>query len=120
MSRIRILAAAACAALVALALTATASTATPTLVGTVGPGFTITLTKGGKKVKSLKRGTYKLTVRDRSASHDFHLRGPGLNKIVTGVGFVGTKSITVKLRKGGYVYVCDPHARSMKGNFIVT
>jgi plastocyanin len=32
---------------------------TPTLTGTVGPGYTIHLTKGGKKVTSLKAGTYK-------------------------------------------------------------
>jgi hypothetical protein len=32
--------------------------AKPTLNGTVGPGFTITLTQGGKKVSKLEAGTY--------------------------------------------------------------
>ena len=42
------------AATVALLAVPAALAATPTLVGTVGPGFTITLTKGGKKVAKLK------------------------------------------------------------------
>ena len=104
----------------ALAAAAPAAAAPPKLVGTVGPGFTITLAKGGKKVTTLKAGTYVLVVRDRAASHDFHLRGPGLNKVVTGTPFVGTKTITVKLRKGTYTYVCDPHASFMHGSFRVT
>lgn len=102
-----------------LAAAVPAAAAPPKLVGTVGPGFTITLTKGGKKVTRLKAGTYSLTVRDRAASHDFHLRGPGLNKFVTTTPFVGTKTITVKLRKGTYTYVCDPHASLMHGSFKV-
>jgi plastocyanin len=107
-------------AVLALAASAPAAAAPPKLVGTVGPGFTITLTKGGKKVTTLKAGTYVLVVRDRADSHDFHLRGPGLNKVVTGTPFVGTKTITLKLRKGAYSYQCDPHASIMHGAFRVT
>ena len=44
-------------------------TATP-LVGTDGPGFTITLTKGGKAVKSLKPGSYMVTVNDNTMSSE--------------------------------------------------
>ena len=36
--------------------------AAPKLVGTVGPGFTITLTQGGKKVTKLKAGKYKFVI----------------------------------------------------------
>ena len=96
-----------------------ASAATPRLVGTDGPGFTITLVKGTKKVSSLKAGKYMITVRDKSNIHNFHLRGPGLNK-ATSVSFVGNKTWTVTLRKGIYRYVCDPHATSMKGSFRVS
>ena len=107
------------AALVVAALAAAPAQAAPTkLVGTVGPGFTITLTKGGKKVRTLKPGRYAITIRDKSAAHNFHLRGQGLNKMTT-VGAVTTKTWTVTLKKGTYRYVCDPHASSMKGSFKV-
>lgn len=93
---------------------------TQKLTGRVGPGFTISLKKGGKKVKSLKAGTYKLAVRDQSAFHNFHLVGPGVNK-KTRVAFRGTVTWTVRLRKGKkYSYRCDPHARNMKGSLRAT
>jgi plastocyanin len=97
---------------------APAAAATPKLTATVGPGFTITLTKGGKKVTSLKAGKYTIAVRDKSNIHNFHLKGPGLNKL-TSVSYVGNKTWTVTLKKGTYRYVCDPHATSMKGSFKV-
>ena len=59
------------------------------------------------------------TVTDRSSSHNFRLRGPGFNKAITSVGFTGTKTVTVRLRKGTYRYVCDPHSSFMKGSFRV-
>ena len=106
--------------LVGLALVAAAPTsgATTRLVATVGPGFTITLKKAGKKVTSLPAGTYTISVQDKSAFHNFHLVGPGVNKRST-VDEVATKTWTVKLRKGTYRYVCDPHATQMKGSFTV-
>jgi plastocyanin len=118
MTRLQLLAAAALAALVAAA-PATSMTV-PKLTGTVGPGFTITLKKGTKKVTSLKAGKYKIVVSDKSSIHNFHLKGPGLNKVITTVGFMGTKTVTVTLKKGIYRYVCDPHSTTMKGSFKVT
>ena len=97
---------------------APAAAATPKLVGTVGPGFTITLTKAGKKVKSVKPGKYTFVVHDKSNIHNFHLKGPGLNKS-TSVSYVGNKTWTVTLKKGIYKFVCDPHASSMKGSLKV-
>ncbi len=100
--------------------TSPAKASATTLVGTVGPGFTISLTKSGKAVKTLKAGTYTITVRDRSPIHDFHLSGPGVNK-TSGVPFSGTvvwKSL--KLKKGSYKFFCDPHSAIMKGSFKVT
>ena len=89
--------------------------------GTVGPGFTITLTSGGKKVSTLKPGSYKVTVNDKASIHDFHLFGPGVNKVITTVPFTGTKSVTVTLKKGTYTDQCDPHAASgMKATFKVS
>jgi plastocyanin len=94
-------------------------TATP-LVGIDGPGFTITLTKGGKAVKSLKPGSYMVTVNDNANIHNFHLFGPGVNKVITTVPFVGKKSVNVTLKKGTYTFQCDVHASSgMKGTFKV-
>ena len=90
------------------------------LKGTVGPGFTITLKKGTVKVKTLKAGKYSITVSDRSNIHNFHLKGPGVNKVISGTPFQGTKTVTVTLKKGIYRYVCDPHASVMKGSFRVT
>ena len=107
-------------AVTGLALAANASPmSTKKLVGTVGPGFTITLKKGKTKVTSLKAGKYKIVIKDLSNIHNFHLTGPGLNK-KTSVGAKGTFNWTVTLKKGTYKYICDPHASIMKGSFKVT
>jgi len=115
--RFRMLAAAAVVG--ALAPVASAGAVTPKLAGTVGPGFTITLKQGSKPVKRLRAGTYRITVSDRSSIHNFRLRGPGLNREITQVAFVGRKTVVVKLRKGTYTFVCDPHFTTMKGSFKV-
>jgi plastocyanin len=89
-----------------------------TVNGTVGPGFTIGLTSNGKKVAKLKAGVpYRFVISDRASIHDFHLSGPGLNRVLTGVGFTGTKSFVLTLKKGTYRFVCDPHASIMHGSF---
>jgi plastocyanin len=102
----------------ALAIPA-AFAATPTLNGTDGPGFTITLTKAGKKVSKLKAGTYIFKIADKSSIHNFHLKGPGIDK-KTSVG--AKKNVTWKLRlkAGKYTFVCDPHKSLMKGSFTVS
>ena len=106
-------------ALVAALMVPAAYAATPKLSGTVGPGFTITLTKGGAKVKTLKAGTYVFKISDKSGIHNFHLTGPGLDK-KTGVGFQGAVTWKLQLKKGTYTYVCDPHSSFMKGSFKVS
>ena|SRR5471030_2433902 len=108
---------------VAAVLAATAlgrGTATPTLVGTVGPGYTITLTMSNKVVKTLKAGTYKLVIHDKATIHAFSLDGPnGYAKDFTTVPFVGTKTFTVKFKAGAYKYYCPPHESIMFGHFTV-
>jgi plastocyanin len=106
----------------ALAATAVGSAATPTTVnGTVGPGFTIALKLNGKPVTKLKAGTpYRFVISDQADIHDFHLSGPGLDRVITTVDFVGTKSIVLKLKKGSYRYLCDPHSTFMHGRFAVS
>ena len=107
------------AAALALGTAGSAQPATKKLVATVGPGFNINLTMGGKKVKSLRAGSYRISVQDKSDIHNFHLKGKGVNKD-SGVDAVGTKTWTVKLVKGSYTYVCDPHKQAMRGAFTVT
>ena len=110
------------AALVALALlfSVTAKAAPQKLVATVGPGYTIALkSASGKRVNSLTRGTYAIVVKDRSDEHNFYMRGPGISKVFTGVEFVGTKTINVRLGSGKYAFVCTPHSDEMHGSFSV-
>jgi plastocyanin len=96
-----------------------AAAAAQTVNGTVGPGFTITVTMHGKKVTKLKAGTYRFVISDRSDIHDFHVSGPGLDRVLTAVDFTGTKSFSLKLKKGTYRFQCDPHASIMHGAFRV-
>jgi plastocyanin len=105
------------AALTALVLAGPATAATK-LVATVGPGFTISLTKAGKKVTKLKPAAYTITVRDRSTIHNFFLKGPRVTRN-SGVAFSGTRTWNVTLRRGKYTFVCTPHATMMKGSFTV-
>jgi plastocyanin len=103
-----------------LALASTGAAKTPGLVGEVGPGFSIEVKLNGKDLKTIKAGTYRIKVEDKSANHNFHLKGPGLNKS-TAVAFSGDKTWTITLKKGTYTYQCDPHAAmGMKGTFRVT
>ncbi|MEI6625014.1 MAG: plastocyanin/azurin family copper-binding protein [Thermoleophilia bacterium] len=105
----------------ALALSAVPASAATTLNGTVGPGFDITLTKGGQKVTSLKAGSYTFKITDKSAIHNYVLNGPGVkDKEIAGLTYQGTKSTTVTLAKGTYVYYCTPHKSMMKGSFTVS
>jgi plastocyanin len=101
-------------AILALAAPTFAASRTNTLSGTDGPGFTITMNK-----KTVKAGTYVITIHDKSNIHNFHLTGPGVNKL-TSVARVYTTKWTVKLKKGTYHFVCDPHRTIMLGVLKVT
>jgi plastocyanin len=85
-----------------------------TLSGTVGPGYTITMSK-----KTVKAGSYVVTIHDLASIHNFHLTGPGVNK-KTSVSGTGTTTWKVTLKKGTYTYVCDPHRTIMHGVLKVT
>jgi opacity protein-like surface antigen len=117
-----LLAAAASAAV--LLLPGSSSADTPQLVGSVGPGFVITLkTADGKPVTNLAPGTYQLLVHDLSDEHDFHLFGPAGSGVEATTGpdltFTGDKTFTLDLPNGITVnYVCDAHA-VMHGSFTV-
>jgi len=100
----------------------TRKAAAPLVVGTVGPGFTIRLSRSGSRVTRLKAGRYTFRVSDRSTAHNFVLerkRG-GFERSITAVRFVGTKALTVNLTKGSWEFYCRPHERTMHGTFTVT
>jgi len=93
-------------------------TAKTRLVLTSGPAQVITLkTAAGKAVRTMRLGTYSLTVRDRSRAHDAHVIAPGFNRKTT-VAFVGTQRWKVKLARVGTLrFLCDPHASAgMRGS----
>jgi plastocyanin len=105
-------------ALAATSFAATqANTVTRPLTGTVGPGFVITMNKpGAKRTTNLPvtPGSYVITIHDLSPIHNFHLSGPGINKL-TSVPGTGTTTWRVTLKKGTYHFVCDPHKPIMHG-----
>ena len=116
-------------ALVAVALmvagTALSRTAsTPTLKGVVGPSYTIKLTKGGKKVKSLKAGKYKFVISDKSSIHNFtvereHPTKPKIEKHLTSTPFMGSKTVVMTLKAGSWSFYCSNHEAQMHGDFAV-
>lgn len=107
------------AALVLVPGGATAPVQATQLVGTVGPGFSITLaTADGRLVTQLDPGTYELTVRDLSDEHNFRLFGPGVEEF-TPVEGMGTFTWTVTFREGRYSVWCDPHSTQMRRDFTV-
>ena len=90
------------------------------LEGTVGPGFTISVTEDGQPVESLRPGIYRLTVHDLSNRHNFHIMGPdGLDDVVTEVPFVGDVTVKILLKHGTGTFQCDPHQTIMHGSFTV-
>jgi hypothetical protein len=111
----------------ALAAVGIAHAATPSrtaltkLNGTIGPGYTIALRDSrGKSVTKLAHGTYTFVIHDKASIHNFTLNGPGIkDKTITGTTFVGTKTVTVTVRKGRYRYFCTVHP-TITGAFRVT
>jgi plastocyanin len=117
------------AVLTAIALTVAGaafsrSTATPTLKGVVGPGYSIKLTKGGKRVKSLKAGKYRFVITDKSTFHNFTVERekpskPKLEKHITSTAFKGSKTIVMTLKPGSWRFYCSIHEAQMHGDFTV-
>ena len=83
------------------------------LTATVGPGRVIRLS-----ARTTRRGRHVITVNDRTASDNFHLTGPGVNRR-TGVAFRGTARWTLTLRRGLYRFRSDANA-GLRGTLRVT
>ena len=91
-----------------------------TLLGSVGPGFEISVTTpAGDEPGTLSAGSWEFQVDDKSSAHNFHLTGPGGVDVSTEVGESGTETFEVELEPGTYSFVCDPHASSMNGTLEV-
>jgi hypothetical protein len=78
------------------------------LAGSVGPGKRIALTRTGAKLRvaSLKTGAVAIRVSDRSATDNFHLVGPGVNRATTRLG-KATVTWRLTLKRGLYTYRSD-------------
>jgi plastocyanin len=88
-----------------------------TLTGVVGPGFNISLKNpDGTSVSHLDPGTYDIAVTDKEITHNFHLRGPGVD-MATDVEGISTVTWTVTITDGTYTYLCDAHPVQMKKTF---
>jgi len=95
--------------------TTTASgSASDTLIGSVGPGFDISMAES-----TVAAGTYTLKVDDQASIHNFHFTGDGVD-VATDVSGTGEQMFTVTLKPGTYTYVCDPHSSQMHGTLTVT
>lgn len=92
--------------------------ANPQLLATVGPGFTITLTRpDGSAVTKIDPGVYDIVVRDLADEHNFHLFGLGVDKS-TDVAAIVNVTWTVTFKDARYTFVCDPHSSSLRGSFV--
>jgi plastocyanin len=89
------------------------------LAGSVGPGKRIALTRAGAAIRvvSLKRGAAVVRVSDRSATDNFHLIGPGVNRATTRAG-KATVTWRLALKPGLYTYRSDA-TPSLRGSLRV-
>ena len=112
------LALAASAALVLVPGAVPAPAQAPQLLGTVGPGFTITLQHpDGRVVTQIVPGTYDVVVRDLDVEHNFHLFGSGV-EFFTDVEQTGTVTWSVTFGNARYTLLCDPHSTQMVRTFV--
>jgi plastocyanin len=89
------------------------------LVAFVGPGRTLSLRDAfNLKVREVVSDHYVVTVKDRSKTDNFRLRGPGVNK-ATGVAFRGTTRWNLTLTDGVYTFSSDAH-KSLRRTIRVT
>jgi hypothetical protein len=87
------------------------------LLGSVGPGKRISLTRAGVRFASVKAGLAVVVVRDRSSIDNFRLIGPGVNRATTKAGRA-TVIWRVALKKGRYVFRSDA-TPALRGTFRV-
>jgi plastocyanin len=101
---------------------ATTPKPTPTplkLTLTVGPAASIALTNSaGKRVSTVKPGSYSILVRDRSKVHNAHLVGKGVQR-KSGLAATGNVTWKVTLAPGVLRYYSDRSPKTVKGSVTV-
>ena len=89
-----------------------------TLLGTVGSGGKLTLSRNGKSVSSLKQGRYKIAVDDKTPKGGFTIGRPHSPSVtVTGSAFVGKHTVTLRLKAGQWTFYSSP---AKKHHFVVS
>lgn len=86
----------------------------PTLRGKVTDGRAITISQD-----SVSAGRYRIVVDDQSASHNWHIRGRGVDER-TSVAGTGRTVWRVRLRVDTYEIHCDVHPHTMRTSLTVT
>ena len=92
--------------------------ATGLLEAFVGPKSTIIVKQAGSSAKRIDPGKYLIIVSDRSKTMNFHLKGPGLDKL-TNVKKTGVARWTVTLGAGTYTFTSD-RGKKIRGSFVVS
>jgi hypothetical protein len=83
------------------------------LAASVGAAGKVTLTAGGARVLKLRSGRYSITVVDRTSKGGFTLqeiRKPAI--ALTGPSFIGTRTVTVNLTAGQWMFYSSPGNKS--------
>jgi hypothetical protein len=92
-----------------------------TLTARVDPRGKLILTLKGKPVTTLAQGSYKIVVSDSAKKDDFTLRrvgGPAT--ALTGVAYVGSRTITTDFKPGQWKVYSSPREASSAVFFRVT
>jgi len=96
-----------------------AQTLRGTLAGTVSSAGNLKLMLQGKAVSKLKSGRYKITVVDKTPARSFVVQQNNHSATtVSGVSFVGTRSVTLNLTAGQWAFYSSAGTKS-KSSFIV-
>ena len=75
-----------------------------TLTGVVTPAGSLRIAFKGKSVASLNAGRYAISVVDRSSSSGFTVKGKRSTVSVTGMAFVGKRTVTLNLTAGRWSF----------------
>ena len=85
----------------------------PRIQGTVGPGMTIDVSP-----RRADAGRYRLVVQDYSTVHNWHIKGPNLNRR-TSVAGTGRTIWRVRFAPGTYRIRCDAHRTTMRTRLVI-
>jgi hypothetical protein len=97
------------------------SSAAATLKVALGANDKLIVTKNGKSVTKLSRGTYNLVISDKSAKQDVSLRRiGGSNSLLTGKSFMGTKTVRIDLSPGQWKLFSAANEGGIFSFFVVT